>query len=354
MPSSLRLTRIIHAVALLAATAAGMVALGHPAVAAGSGPSGGANPSGLPWRSGYYTPTQGNEAQMAAFEEWRGRKSDITLLFMGRDYFNKGYDGWAGGNTLKAGGTLERVTERGLTVALAVPLLAKEDAGDFRKVAEGGLDDVHRDVARRIHEIVGPERIYVRLGWEANRGYPWSYSGAGENADPQVYKDAYRRIASIYKAELPGARIVWNHLKRHTVPIADYYPGDNVVDVIGIDPYDNCQGGGCVDSDEEWRRFLGGYDPKTGMAQGLQGLLDFAKSRGKTLSVCEWGASNEAEAEDFGSNNPFYVAAMFEFFERNARWIEYENYFGSAKHRIHPAVPYLEEVSGAYRAAWRP
>ena len=314
----------------------------------------GANPSGLPWRSGYYTPAQGNAEQMAAFEEWRGRKSDVTLLFMGRDHFQRDYDQWLDRRTLKPGGTLENVTARGMTVALAVPLVSVADSGDFAKVARGDLDEPHRAVARRIREIVGSRPIYLRLGWEANRGYPWSYSGPDGNADPDEYKGAYRRIAEIYKQEVPGAKIVWNHLKKHTVPIADYYPGDDVVDVVGIDPYDNCQGTGCVDSERQWKQFLGHYDPDTGMAEGLQGLLDFAKSHGKKLSACEWGASNAELDSESRTNNSYYVTAMFDFFTRNADWIEFESYFGAKTHQIYPPAPHLEQVSAAYLAAWRP
>jgi Glycosyl hydrolase family 26 len=291
---------------------------------------------------------------MAAFEEWRGRKSDITLLFMGRDHFNRDYGQWPDGRTLKPGGTLESVTSRGMTVSLAIPLLTTADSGDFAKLARGDLDDAHRAVARRIQEIVGRHPIYLRLGWEATRGYPWSYSGLDGNADPDEYKQAYRRIARIYKEEIPGAKVVWNHLKKHTVPIVDYYPGDDAVDVIGIDPYDNCQGTGCVDSEREWEKFLGSYDPATGMAQGLQGLLDFARSHGKKLSICEWGASNRDFDSKSRTNNAYYVTAMYQFFKDNAEAIEYESYFGAEKHQIHPPAPHLEQVSAAYLAAWHP
>jgi hypothetical protein len=151
-------------------------------------------------------------------------------------------------------------------------------------------------------------------------------------------------------------QIVWNHLKASQTRIGKYYPGDDVIDIIGVDPYDNGQslGSGFIDDDKAWEKFLGAYDPATGSVQGIAGFRDFAIAHGKKISYCEWGATcqNENYMPD-GSNNSYYVPKMVEWFKGLGDLLVYENYFnGPQKHKVYPKTNCQPLVSDAYKAAY--
>ena len=323
--------------------------------------------SGLPWRSGYRPPGSRVEA-LRSFEAWRGRRCDVTILFVGRE-------SWQTWDTMAAAGALNNVGRAfhaaGYTLALSIPLLQWADRGNFAlgaRTAVAAHQAGHRQLAAKVAALVGGRRCYVRLGWEANRGYHWSYfrhDGAGPDpADKNDYRACWRNAALAWRAVCPSARFVWNHLKfadPRAEIITDYYPGDDAVDVLGIDPYDNGSWGYGDNAAGFASAILGhdgsfkGWDPATGRCRGLDGMRLFAQSRGKRISLCEWGPTNTALSADSRANNSYYVRAVFDFFRRHAATIEYETFFGSrAKHQIYPRVAYNAKPSDAYRAAYRP
>jgi beta-mannanase len=67
------------------------------------------------------------------------------------------------------------------------------------------------------------------------------------------------------------------------------YPGDDVVDIVGMDSYDQRPGG-------SWEEFVT-------QPFGLRHQVEFAAARGKPVSYPEWGLY------DFG-DNPEYVRRM--------------------------------------------
>jgi len=334
------------------------------------GAAGDAGPhaSGLPWRSGV-SPGTGDGAQAitntAGFAAWRGRPVDVAAVFIGKNSWQVSYAAYLTNEVLGANGAVARLIDHGIDPVLTVPLVTLADAGKFAFVAAGTIDAQHQAVADKIHGVVGSHRIYLRLGHEADEGYPWSYvnhDGAGQ-PDPAVpadYKAAWRRIASIYRATIPGARMVWNRLKSgHDQPITAYYPGDDVVDIISVDVYDNGSGGYCdAATAPGWLNLCyGSYNASTGMAKGLKGTLDFAQSRGKKMAIDEWGATNDDLAPANGANNGFFAGGVWDFLVANSAAVEYESYFnraGGGRHQIWPKTSYNPLPSDAYLAHWHP
>ena len=343
-----------------------------PARATGSD----AQHSGLPWKSGVSpgTPKGGPAVENATgFGEWRGRPVDVAVVFLGNLGWASGkggsYEKMAELETIAPKGAVEALLEAGITPVMTVPLMSSDDFMRFDYVAGGAIDEQHQKVADNIARASNGQRIYLRLGHEADEGYPWSYTNKGQVADPAQYKAAWQRIAMIYRKTVPGAKLVWNVLKNTRQAVADYYPGDDVVDIISIDIYDN---GPKFCADEEvWRRnCLGKYDPKTGVANGIGGILAFAKSHGKKLAIDEWGATNGKNcaksdrdggecplSPDNGANNSFFTAAMFDFFQAHKDDIEYESYYnraGKGRHQVWPRTDYNAQVSDTYLAKYHP
>ena len=89
------------------------------------------------------------------------------------------------------------------------------------------------------------------------------------------------------------------------------YPGDDVVDYIGLDVYDYKQEGS---AQERWDRHY------LKAPFGLQWHRDFATQHGKLMSYPEWGVGQ------FG-DNPFFIQQMRDWFVQNDDKIAYAAYF---------------------------
>jgi len=95
-------------------------------------------------------------------------------------------------------------------------------------VVAGKTDGQLRRIARIIRDN-RPQVVLVRWGHEMDLSglYPWSAN------DPELYRAAFRRVASILREEgATNARLVWSPLANGDE--ADFYPGDDVVDYVGL------------------------------------------------------------------------------------------------------------------------
>ena len=104
---------------------------------------------------------------------------------------------------------------------------------------EGGqLDSILSDTYY-IEQVINLLRFYsdvpvfLRIGAEVNI---W-----GNKADPELYKQAFRKIASSVKASCSNVATVWSvvHSSEWSINMDSYYPGDEYVDWVGISAYAN-------------------------------------------------------------------------------------------------------------------
>ncbi|GAA12145.1 putative endoglucanase [Gordonia alkanivorans NBRC 16433] len=80
--------------------------------------------------------------------------------------------------------------------------------------------------------------ILLRFAQEMNgTWYPWSI-GTSQNT-PYDYRAAWSRMHSIISKQAPQVRFVWapNAITEGTRDFTDCYPGDDVVDYLGLDGY---------------------------------------------------------------------------------------------------------------------
>lgn len=183
-------------------------------------------------------------------------------------------------------------------------------------VANGKHDDVWRQVAANLQNN-GRDRSVVRIGLEANgTWFPW---GATTDTAPD-FKRAFRRIALILRNEVPRLIIEFDiscgvpltGSEDPMAPLTQLYPGDDVVDVVGCDVYDNR--GSQHDGDN-----LG----RTNRGPGLNDVRVFARSHDKPMAVPEWGLDKVYGWGD----NPAFIKAFNTFLERYATEVLFENYF---------------------------
>lgn len=283
-----------------------------PSMAHADGP----RPSGLPWASG----ASGVAGKIDGFEAWRGRPLDVLVIW--HPWWKKGWDGI--GRFSRTGVIAELDDWQG-RVSMGYAMFPK--GSSHEACAAGDYDRYHEDLAEQIAAFDRRD-IILRVGWEANGSYPWN---ANNDPDPGFanYKACFRRIVGILRAAIPEVTIDWTSRKRGAelfkgkhrgLPLSAMYPGDDVVDLIGVDYYDSYPS---FADREAWDDFYMQNDAES--PKGLGAWLAFARARGKKLSFPEWAV----RYDDGHWDNPFFVEAMHRFFADHAADIGYEAYFNS-------------------------
>jgi hypothetical protein len=145
----------------------------------------------------------------------------------------------------------------------------------------------------------------VRLGPEMNG--TWYYDSVGQSpASWRAWAECFAQTVQAMRS-VPSEHFLfdWNvNAGYRAIPLADFYPGDRYVDIIGIDAYDEAPKGGLppVQTSSRWRALF--TEPL-----GLGDVYRFAQAHRKPLSIPEWGAVSGAN----GGDDPSYVEHMAQF-----------------------------------------
>ncbi|MGW4893805.1 glycoside hydrolase family 26 protein [Kitasatospora sp. NPDC004240] len=190
-----------------------------------------------------------------------------------------------------------RLADPGRTLVLGVPMLVPNEAdvpdGQVAELlAQGARGDFDRHflkLARRLVALGGADTV-LTLGWEMN-GVTYTHRC---KPDPTAWKAYWRRIVGVMRS-VPGQRFRFDFAPNRgldAVPWTRCYPGDDVVDIIGMDSYDQPAGGT--------------FDQYVTEPYGLQDQVEFAARRGKPVSYPEWGLFRNGD-------NPEFVQRMVEW-----------------------------------------
>ncbi|MEK0084574.1 hypothetical protein [Benzoatithermus flavus] len=296
--------------------------------------------SGLPWASG-------GTGSPDAFEAYRGRRLDVRTGYLTIRY------GWTEMTQLA---WVSGYVAAGAQPVLAVGLLPESARGQLAQCANGAFDAHIREIGQDI-VMEGAGNAILRLGWEANRmgDFPWAIRVAG---DAGPFKGCFRRWVQVLRT-VPGQSFSfdWNMGAQGNLPyhVDQIYPGNDYVDIIGVQYYDRCPP---ALTQADWDKRYNSYNTTTGSPYGLGKWLAYARSKGKRLSVPEWGIGGPSTAcARPGVDNPLFVENMFRFFRANAASIAYEAYFNgtspTGSYQLYPAD--ANPLSSArYKALWGP
>ncbi|MDG9716760.1 glycoside hydrolase family 26 protein [Streptomyces sp. DH24] len=173
---------------------------------------------------------------------------------------------------------------------LNVPMLERNEAGVsdhevrrlLRQGAAGQFDHHFRALAERLVALKVPDTIVV-LGWEMN-GTTYTHRCG---PDPEAWKAYWQRIVTTMRA-VPGQKFRFDFTPsrgRDAIPWTQCYPGDDTVDIVGMDAYDQPRG---MPFDEQVRE-----------PYGLQEHVEFAKAHGKAISYPEWGLFRNGDNAEY-------------------------------------------------------
>ena len=231
------------------------------------------------------------------------------------------------------------VVSQGLVPAGGEASLAGCAAGDF--------DEQWRDFGNLMVQHGRGDSV-VRLGWEFNeRTMPW------RGIDTQAYIGCYRNAADNIRAVNPAVILDWT-INAHGSPdglcgglSTNCYPGDEYVDIVGIDNYDHYP----------WSPTKADFDRTARAPEGLSWLYAFAREHAKPFSVGEWGVVPTGDA---GRENPDFIRWMHQWFAAHAENLAYEAYFSdcgaggvqSSLFRSDAACTANPESAKVYRDLW--
>ncbi|MFJ9461153.1 glycosyl hydrolase [Kitasatospora sp. NPDC101447] len=183
-----------------------------------------------------------------------------------------------------------RLADPSRLLVLGVPMLVPNEAhvsdGEVARLlaqgVRGDFDGHFLKLARRLVALGGADTV-LTLGWEMN-GTTYTHRC---KPDPSAWKAYWRRIVGVMRS-VPGQRFRFDFAPNRgldAIPWTKCYPGDDVVDVIGMDSYDQPAGAT--------------FDDYVREPYGLQDQVEFAAKRGKPVSYPEWGLFRNGDNPEF-------------------------------------------------------
>jgi hypothetical protein len=232
----------------------------------------------------------------------------------------------------------------GRRLILSVPLLPggwdlsgpKSGVGAGKPVSlEAGANGDYNIHFQKLAENLvrhGLDDSVLRLGWEFNGGwYNWR---AAKN--PQAFAGYWQQIVKTMRA-VPGAeklQFCWNPaLGWLQFPSEKAWPGDEYVDYVGLDIYDDSWvkdtypwPADAAPEEIEKRRKTVWQDALYYGNHGIKFWSDFAAKHNKPFSIPEWGVSSRKDTHG-GLDNPYFIQQMHDFITDPKNNVAFHCYF---------------------------
>jgi hypothetical protein len=278
-------------------------------------------------------------SEVKTYEKWLGRPVDYVVDFSTRDTWEQISDPQL---------LIDEWRGSGYRIVHGLAMLPEQDASATMAAgAQGAYDENYYSLGERL-VAGGQADAILRLGWEFNLS-----TSRWKTDDPQVFVDYWRHVVGAMRA-VPGQRFQfdWNVNNGHNaVDAFDYYPGDDVVDYVGVDTYDVSWDSGTYPypsdcdaacrterQDKAWNDILTD-------ARGLQFWAAFAGQHGKPLTLPEWGLWSRPDGHG-GGEDPAFVKRMHDFIANHD--VAYQAYFEytaqDGPHRLMDGFPESSEV----------
>jgi Ca2+-binding RTX toxin-like protein len=231
-------------------------------------------------------------SDILAFEDWMGQQIDYIGASTGRA-------NWSDWST-SIGWAINNWSPLDRDIRWSIPMFANE--GNLNDAATGAYNAHYVGAAQKLATAyASDEKIIVRVGEEFNGNWmPWAAKG-----NEEAFVKAFRQFVDSFRSVSDKFVFEWNvNVGDFGVNPENCYPGDDYVDIIGMDfYYDKYQP---TDPAAAWNYMVT-------RKYGLQWLEDFADKHGKPTGYSEWGvgfdnagAYIEKAAEWFESHDVVY------------------------------------------------
>ncbi|MDD5349705.1 MAG: glycosyl hydrolase [Chthoniobacteraceae bacterium] len=214
----------------------------------------------------------------------------------------------------------------------------------FEAGARGDYNEHFKNLAENLIKY-GLEDSVIRLGWEFNGGwYTWR---ASDNIPGFI--GYWRQIVTTMRA-VPGAeklQYCWNPAQGWLqFPAEQAWPGDEYVDIVGLDFYDQSWAKNTYPWPEnatpeeiEARQRQAVDNVLIGGKEGLKQWSDFALKHNKPFALPEWGLCKRGDKHG-GLDNPYFIEQVHKFINNPANHVAFHCYFdveaGDGGHQLSP------------------
>jgi hypothetical protein len=250
-----------------------------------------AGASGLGVASGKFQRWLGQPVTVAATWADQGASAQKTLPAVRGEYKN-----WKGALDIAVGGTV---------------LGSREN---YAAAARGAYDVRWRAAAKTLAQsrrgVTAP--TFVRPFHEMNGD--WYDEWVVTKRNSADFKKAFARYVGILRQAMPNVYVSWSpNYGDHTgLPVAYWYPGDEVVDCVAPDYYDDGSSDARVNA-SAWNAEADDKD-KIGNPQGPEAWRQFAQAHGKPVCFPEWGLKPEGS----GTDHPVWIKAFNAWMNQHA------------------------------------
>ena len=344
MKTAIQTILVVTFFASAALTPSGASAQTPAAPAAAAGPALGA----------YHWPN--GTAGVDAFGKWLGRDSVWGLDFVGSESWDNvewptwWLDTWSKWVHAKPGRRL----------VLSIPILAgpvdgsgpnagTKDTNQPVSLEQGAHGDYNRHFKQLAENLVAYKLTdtILRPAWEFNGSwYAWRAKGKTE-----AFTEYWRQIVKTMRA-VPGAeglKFCWNPtLGDQDFPADQAWPGDEFVDFVGLDVYDETWNANTYPwpadasaAEIERRQKQVWVEWITSSSRGLAYWSKFARDHGKPLAIPEWGLVH-SDSGHGGMDDPWFVEQMHAFISDPVNQVAFHCYFDvnetDLRHQLSPGV----------------
>jgi hypothetical protein len=193
---------------------------------------------------------------------------------------------------------------------------------DLTALADGAAGDFNSNFQELAQNLVndGLSNAIIRLGWESNGDwYPWS-----SYISPTDFDAYWVQIVDSMRS-VSGEHFLfdWNgaagNLGTTSTPATDAYPGDNYVDFIGEDIYDN----------SSW----------SNNSVALQSISSFAAQHNKYVILGEWGVGALTGGCGGSNDDPTFIQNMYNYIYNLNNRVAAAMYFNECDSALYSVNP---------------
>lgn len=293
--------------------------------------------------------THGDEAAIERYEDYTQQSMSPILEFGADDNWEALTGRYVSNNQLRSPpyglgwGVNQWTTAYRGRVVWSIPMLPRSGA-TLAAGAAGAYDQQWKNVARTLIDA-GYGDNTLRIGWEfMGNWFVWGVAGTGSNgvANTTNYKNYWKRIVLAMRSE-PGANFKFNwcgnagDFYNGSVKInpADAYPdadaSGSYVDEIGIDHYDTHWTYYPIDPAwPQWQKDSNRNNAWLSMSSWgtyhMNWWAAFAATKGKPMTVPEWGLA-ESASQHGGGDNAIFMQKFHEWLIKPANNVKWHAYF---------------------------
>jgi hypothetical protein len=250
---------------------------------------------------------------MRTWETQAGRKHAIYLQFIPFPHTDGAFPAW---NRDPKGWASSADFAAAVTTVGATPMITLEPQRPHDFALNWRAGSAAYEATRRYAVAVGQWKkpVFIRFAHEMNGSwYPWAEwidRNRNQQRDPgedtgftaSLYRTAFRNVALMFRRFAPNVALVWcpnsgllGGPQRDT--FGPWYPGDDVVDWVGIDAYErgwNMPGPGARPWGGQFAQTIthdAADDPNTPLDESINFYRTYARGKKKPMMIGETGAT---------------------------------------------------------------